>query len=287
VLAPDSGIISARSATVGAVVGSGHRAVRLMRQGRLEWRAESPRPNWALTVPQEAVVVRDGFSYVFRGERRAARAARSRCSWAAAWPTGWRSLPGWHGAATVVCRGRRLPERRRPGAVANDTAAPSQNRLQRPAPQAPAALRLVDQEPDSGVMLFVLLTLAACCLQRHEGAELPRHRPAHRHRHGASAARRGAGAAGNRGGAQDRERIATLQGLKHIYTKVQDGGPRSPPSSAWKSPRRRRGRRALAVARVRADLPGDLRDPVVTKMDLAGAPILTYTVASRAWTTRR
>jgi multidrug efflux pump subunit AcrB len=35
-----------------------------------------------------------------------------------------------------------------------------------------------------------------------------------------------------------------------------------------------------AVARVRSDLPGDLRDPVITKMDLSGAPILTYTVAS-------
>jgi multidrug efflux pump subunit AcrB len=34
-----------------------------------------------------------------------------------------------------------------------------------------------------------------------------------------------------------------------------------------------------AVSRIRADLPGDLRDPVITKMNLAGAPILTYTVA--------
>ncbi len=35
-----------------------------------------------------------------------------------------------------------------------------------------------------------------------------------------------------------------------------------------------------AVARVRSDLPADLRDPIITKIDLAGAPILTYTVAS-------
>lgn len=40
VLAPDSGIISARSATVGAVVGGGTELFRLIRQGRLEWRAE-------------------------------------------------------------------------------------------------------------------------------------------------------------------------------------------------------------------------------------------------------
>jgi len=40
VLAPDSGTISARSATVGAVVGAGTELFRLIRQGRLEWRAE-------------------------------------------------------------------------------------------------------------------------------------------------------------------------------------------------------------------------------------------------------
>lgn len=40
VLAPDSGIISARAATVGAVVGSGTELFRMIRQGRLEWRAE-------------------------------------------------------------------------------------------------------------------------------------------------------------------------------------------------------------------------------------------------------
>ena len=40
VLAPDSGVISARAATVGAVVGSGTELFRMIRQGRLEWRAE-------------------------------------------------------------------------------------------------------------------------------------------------------------------------------------------------------------------------------------------------------
>lgn len=135
VLAPDSGIISARSATVGAVAGVGTELFRMIRQGRLEWRAEvtadelaritpgtrarvlaasgaelagtvrmvaptvDPQSRTALvyvdlpaqlaanapfkagmfasgrfelgqsnalTVPQQAVVVRDGFSYVFR-----------------------------------------------------------------------------------------------------------------------------------------------------------------------------------------------------------------------------
>ncbi len=40
IYAPDSGIISARSATVGAVVGAGTELFRLIRQSRLEWRAE-------------------------------------------------------------------------------------------------------------------------------------------------------------------------------------------------------------------------------------------------------
>ncbi|MEY4651483.1 MAG: hypothetical protein RI884_64 [Pseudomonadota bacterium] len=40
VLAPDDGIVSARQATVGAVVGNGTELFRLIRQGRLEWRAE-------------------------------------------------------------------------------------------------------------------------------------------------------------------------------------------------------------------------------------------------------
>ncbi len=40
VLAPDSGVISARAATVGAVVPAGQELFRLIRQGRLEWRAE-------------------------------------------------------------------------------------------------------------------------------------------------------------------------------------------------------------------------------------------------------
>ena len=75
--------------------------------------------------------------------------------------------------------------------------------------------------------------------------------------------------------------IATLQGVKHIYTTVQDGTAivttefrlEKPTQEAVDDVR-------AAVARVRSDLPGDLRDPVVTKMELAGAPILTYTIAS-------
>lgn len=133
VRAPDDAIVSARSATVGAVVPAGQELFRLVLKGRIEWRAELPaselarvkpgqsvmvRPasgepvtgsvrmvgpvvdaqtrnalvyvdvpagsakpgmfaqgefalggTQALTVPQSAVVVRDGFAYVFRVER--------------------------------------------------------------------------------------------------------------------------------------------------------------------------------------------------------------------------
>jgi RND family efflux transporter MFP subunit len=40
VVAPDGGVISSRSATVGAVVGSGTELFKMIRGGRLEWRAE-------------------------------------------------------------------------------------------------------------------------------------------------------------------------------------------------------------------------------------------------------
>ncbi len=75
--------------------------------------------------------------------------------------------------------------------------------------------------------------------------------------------------------------VATLQGIKHIYTKVQDGTAivtvefrlEKPTQEAVDDVRD-------AVSRIRADLPGDLKDPVVSKVNLSGAPILTYTVAS-------
>ncbi len=75
--------------------------------------------------------------------------------------------------------------------------------------------------------------------------------------------------------------LATVQGLKHLYTKVQDGVATITVEFRLEKPTQE----ALddvrdAVARVRSDLPGDLRDPVITKVDLAGLPILTYTVAS-------
>ena len=75
--------------------------------------------------------------------------------------------------------------------------------------------------------------------------------------------------------------IATLQGVKHIYTKVQDGGVTITTEFRLEKP----VQEALddvrsAVSRVRADLPGDMRDPIVTKLDLAATPVLAYAIAS-------
>lgn len=58
VLAPDDGVISARAATVGAVVPAGEELFRLIRQGRVEWRAEVAAAELAKLKPgQEATVI--------------------------------------------------------------------------------------------------------------------------------------------------------------------------------------------------------------------------------------
>ena len=54
-LAPDTGVISARSATVGAVVGAGQELFRLIRDHRLEWRAEVPATELARIKAGQAV----------------------------------------------------------------------------------------------------------------------------------------------------------------------------------------------------------------------------------------
>jgi multidrug efflux pump subunit AcrB len=75
--------------------------------------------------------------------------------------------------------------------------------------------------------------------------------------------------------------IASVQGLKHLYTKVQDGTATITAEFRLEKPTQQAVDDVRdAVSRVRSDLPSDLRDPVIAKMELSGAPILTYTVAS-------
>ena len=75
--------------------------------------------------------------------------------------------------------------------------------------------------------------------------------------------------------------VASVQGVKHIYTQTTDGSATITIEFRLEKPTQE----ALddvrdAVSRIRSDLPGDMRDPVISKSDLAGTPILTYTVAS-------
>lgn len=57
VLAPDNGVISARAATVGAVLPAGQELFRLIRQGRLEWRGEVPATDLSRVKPGQPVEV--------------------------------------------------------------------------------------------------------------------------------------------------------------------------------------------------------------------------------------
>ena len=61
VRSPDDGVISSRSATVGAVLPAGAELFRLIRQGRLEWRAEVAAPDLARLRPgQKALLTTPG-----------------------------------------------------------------------------------------------------------------------------------------------------------------------------------------------------------------------------------
>ncbi len=76
--------------------------------------------------------------------------------------------------------------------------------------------------------------------------------------------------------------IATLQGIKNLYTKILEGVVvitvefvlEKDPLEAVNDVRD-------AVARVRAELPADVRDPTVVRATTAGKPLMTYAVTSR------
>jgi multidrug efflux pump subunit AcrB len=75
--------------------------------------------------------------------------------------------------------------------------------------------------------------------------------------------------------------IATVQGLKHIYSTSSDGVVTLTVEFRLEKPTQEAVDDVRdAVSRVRSDLPADLRDPVIQRVNLAGTPILTYTVAS-------
>lgn len=70
VLAPDSGVISARTATVGAVVSTGTELFRMVRKGRLEWRAEVTSAELGRITTGTTAVIRPASGGELRGRVR-------------------------------------------------------------------------------------------------------------------------------------------------------------------------------------------------------------------------
>lgn len=60
IVAPDDGLISLKTATVGAVVQPGQEMYRMIRKGRLEWRAEVPASELGRIKPLQKVIVDAG-----------------------------------------------------------------------------------------------------------------------------------------------------------------------------------------------------------------------------------
>ncbi|GAB1235377.1 efflux RND transporter permease subunit [Ferrigenium sp. UT5] len=75
--------------------------------------------------------------------------------------------------------------------------------------------------------------------------------------------------------------LASVQGLKHLYTQVKNGS--TVISAEFRL--ERDSREALedvrsTVARVRGDLPREMLEPIINKVELSGKPLLTYTIAA-------
>jgi len=75
--------------------------------------------------------------------------------------------------------------------------------------------------------------------------------------------------------------LAGTQGLKHLYTQVRDGSA----TISAEFQLERDSRLALedvrsAVSRIRSDLPREMLDPVVNKVEMSGKPMLTYSIAA-------
>ncbi|GAB2485143.1 efflux RND transporter permease subunit [Comamonas humi] len=75
--------------------------------------------------------------------------------------------------------------------------------------------------------------------------------------------------------------IATVQGLKHVTSTLTDGSATIAAEFVLEKPIQEAVDDVRsAVSRVRSDMPADLRDPIVTKLDLASQPILAFAIAS-------
>ena len=137
------------------------------------------------------------------------------------------------------------------------------------------------KNPIPAVMLFVLLTLAglmsfkAMKVQNFPDLELPTV--------SVSASLPGAAPAQleTEVARKLENAIASLQGLKNIYAHVSDGLVTITAEFRLEKPTQEAVDDVRsAVQGVRSDLPSDVRDPIVSKMNLSGAPILAFTIRS-------
>ncbi len=75
--------------------------------------------------------------------------------------------------------------------------------------------------------------------------------------------------------------IATTQGLKHITTTLTDGTATISAEYRLEKPVQEAVDDVRsAVSRVRADMPADLRDPIINKLELSSQPILAFAISS-------
>ncbi len=139
------------------------------------------------------------------------------------------------------------------------------------------------KNPIPAVMLFVLLTLAglmsfnAMKVQQFPDLELPTV--------SVSASLPGAAPAQleTEVARKLENAIAPLQGLKNIYTNVSDGSVTVTAEFRLEKPTQEAVDDVRsAVQQVRSDLPSDVRDPIVSKMNLSGAPIMAFTIRSNS-----
>lgn len=75
--------------------------------------------------------------------------------------------------------------------------------------------------------------------------------------------------------------VANVQGVRNIYTRLQEGTATITVEFRLEKPVQEAVDDVRdAISRIRSDLPGDLLDPVISRLELSGAPMLTFTVAS-------
>ena len=342
VTAPDDGVISARSVNVGQVAQVGSEMLRLLRKGRVEWRAEIPesrmreiehRPEreahdgrrraarrqgarggaddreqharrarlrrhsfrpaprvpacsraarscWRRArrsmVPLASVVIQDGYSYVFVVKRRADWSQRRRVETGAVRGEQIEIVSGVAAGERIVDKG---------AGFLKDGDRVQRRAGRRPTARDQASMNFVTwsiRNPVPVIVLFVALT-------RRGAAELSRSSACRTGRTSScppSSSRSPIRACRPRSSRSEVTRkiedaVATVAGIEHIHSIVNEGVSTTSIEFRFE----RDISEAVddvrdAVTRIRADLPADAREPVISRVTTAGSPVVTFSVAS-------